>query len=49
MPDYAHNLTPGERWAIVGYLSALQLSQSVKLDELPPELRTAAVRALESP
>jgi mono/diheme cytochrome c family protein len=49
MPDYAHNLTPGERWAIVGYLSALQLSQSVKLDELPPELRTAAVRALETP
>ena len=49
MPDYAHQLAPEERWAVVAYLTALQRRQSVKLDELPPELRAAAERALEMP
>lgn len=30
MPEYASQLTPEERWAIVAYVRALQLSQSAK-------------------
>jgi hypothetical protein len=38
MPSYANALTVPERWAIVGYVQALQLSQTALLAELPPEL-----------
>ena len=30
MPDYATQVSPGDRWAIVAYVRALQLSQSAK-------------------
>ena len=35
MPSYASVLSAGDRWAIVAYLRALQLSQSVKVADLP--------------
>ena len=30
MPDYAAQLTPADRWAVVAYIKALQLSQNAK-------------------
>jgi mono/diheme cytochrome c family protein len=39
MPDYAAQVAPEDRWAIVAYLRVLQLSQNAKLDDLPPERR----------
>jgi len=39
MPSYAAELTPEERWAVVAYLRALQLSQHATLDQLPADLR----------
>jgi len=39
MPSYASALTVEDRWAIVAYLRALQLSQSMTLDRLAPEDR----------
>jgi len=30
MPDYAAQLTPADRWAVVAYIKALQLSQDAK-------------------
>lgn len=39
MPSYAAQLTVEERWAVVGYVRALQLSQSARLEELPPAER----------
>lgn len=39
MPSYANELTVEERWAVVGYVRALQLSQHATLDQLPPEAR----------
>jgi len=30
MPDYAAQLTPEDRWAVVAYIRALQLSQNAK-------------------
>jgi mono/diheme cytochrome c family protein len=39
MPDYAAQVTPRERWAIVAYLRALQLSQAATLADLPESER----------
>lgn len=39
MPAYEYQLNITERWAIVAYLEALQLSQAAKLSQLPPELQ----------
>ncbi len=39
MPSYANQLTPQERWAVVAYVRALQLSQHAPAAELPPEAR----------
>ncbi|VTU21700.1 Cytochrome c, mono- and diheme variants [Variovorax sp. PBL-H6] len=39
MYSYADRITPEDRWAIVAYIRALQLSQHVQLSALPPALR----------
>ena len=41
MPSYAHQVPVADRWAIVAYLRALQMSQYARLDDLPPEERAA--------
>lgn len=46
MPSYARALDPRERWAVVAYLRALQLSQSVELVRLPERYQTEARRWL---
>jgi mono/diheme cytochrome c family protein len=47
MPDYAAQVPPRDRWAIIAYIRALQLSQHAYLEELPEEERQAAQKALE--
>lgn len=42
MRSYATELSIEERWAVVAYVQALQLSQNVRLDALPPDLREEA-------
>lgn len=39
MPDYAAQISPEDRWAIVAYVRALQLSQNATLADVPPERR----------
>ena len=39
MPDYAAQIPVPDRWAIVAYLRALQLSQHASFAALPPELQ----------
>lgn len=39
MPSYAAELAIEDRWAIVAYVRALQLSQFATLDQVPPETR----------
>jgi mono/diheme cytochrome c family protein len=41
MASYAAELTVEERWAVVAYVRALQLSQNLPASELPPEGRRA--------
>jgi mono/diheme cytochrome c family protein len=35
MPDYSSQISPQDRWAIVAYIRALQLSQSATQEEVP--------------
>ena len=37
MPDYASQMPVQDRWAIIAYVRALQLSQQVNKSEVPPE------------
>ena len=39
MPDYAAQINVRDRWAIVAYVRALQLSQNAPVAELPSEVR----------
>lgn len=39
MPSYARELSVEDRWAIVAYVRALQLSQYATLDQVPPDQR----------
>jgi hypothetical protein len=39
MPDYAAQIPVRDRWAIVAYLRALQLSQNATLADVPPSAR----------
>jgi mono/diheme cytochrome c family protein len=45
MVPYADRVAPDDRWAIVAYIRALQLSQHARIDALPPALQ-ASLRAL---
>jgi len=39
MPDYAAQIQPLDRWAIVAYIRALQLSQNASADDVPADAR----------
>jgi len=39
MPSYATELGVEERWAVVAYVRALQLSQAASMDQVPPDAR----------
>jgi len=39
MPSYASQIPVKDRWAIVAYIRALQLSQHATLDDVPPDER----------
>jgi hypothetical protein len=40
MPDYAAQIQPRDRWAIVSYVRALQLAANGKIDDVPADKRT---------
>ena len=39
MPDYAAQIPPQDRWAIVSYIRALQLSQNASVNDVPADAR----------
>lgn len=39
MPAFAHQIAVDDRWAVVAYLRALQLSRHARVDDLPPDER----------
>lgn len=40
MPPYGHLMSVDDRWAVVAYVKALQLSQNATLDDVPPDQRS---------
>jgi len=48
MPSYAGQIEPADRWAIVAYVRALQVSQHADVDRLPGDLARQARQALGS-
>ena len=44
MYSYADRVAPSDRWAIVAYIRALQLSQNARLADVPPEHRADLAR-----
>jgi len=49
MYPYADRIEPAERWAIVAYIRALQLSQHARAASLAPQLRAQLERAQVAP
>jgi mono/diheme cytochrome c family protein len=45
MPSYASQIPPADRWAIIAYVRALQLSQNARLDDVPAAERPALEQA----
>lgn len=39
MPSYASRITPDDRWRIIAYIRALQLSESAKIADVPSDQR----------
>ena len=39
MPPYGDQIPPADRWAIVSYVRALQLSQRASLEDVPADVR----------
>ncbi len=44
MPSYSGSLSARERWAVVAYVRALQLSQAASLGDVPPDVREGLER-----
>ncbi len=49
MPDYRAQIAAGDRWAIVAYMRALQLSQHATVDEVPAAERESLDRPAGAP
>jgi mono/diheme cytochrome c family protein len=49
MPDYAAQISPEDRWKIIAYIRALQLSRRVKMEELPPAARQKVLSGSKEP
>ncbi len=46
MPSYANQVEPEDRWAIIAYIRALQLSQHATIEDVPYERRAEFERPL---
>jgi cytochrome c553 len=46
MPDYAAQLTPADRWAVVAYIKALQLSQNATEADVAPGQHVAPLSSI---
>ncbi len=48
MPEYASQVAPADRWAIVAYIKALQLSQNAKPADAPTGAKVEALKDIAS-
>jgi hypothetical protein len=45
MPSYAQQVMPQDRWSIIAYIRALQLSQDMRIDDLPAKQKNKLLSA----
>jgi hypothetical protein len=48
MYSYSERIPPRDRWAIIAYIRALQLSRNAKVSDLPEDLRQKVANAGET-
>ncbi|HEY5057251.1 MAG TPA: cytochrome c [Acidobacteriaceae bacterium] len=48
MPEYASQVAPADRWAIVAYIKALQLSQNAKVADAPSGAKVESLKDIAS-
>jgi len=48
MYSYSERIPPSDRWAIIAYVRALQLSRNIKVTDLPPDVRQQLDHAASS-
>jgi len=48
MYGYSERITPADRWAIIAYIRALQLSRDARVADLPADLRQKLGQAATS-
>jgi len=48
MPDYSAQVTPADRWAIVAYIKALQLSQKAQQSDVPADKHVQPLSDIET-
>lgn len=49
MPDLGFQVPPDDRWRIIAYIRALQLSQGANVNELPPDMKKAVEEKKAAP
>lgn len=49
MPDYAAQITAEDRWKIIAYIRALQLSRRMKFQELSPDVQQKVLEGARKP
>jgi mono/diheme cytochrome c family protein len=49
MPDYAAQIAPEDRWKIIAYIRALQLSRRMKMGDLSPEEQQKVLSGAQKP
>ncbi len=49
MPDYAQQVPPRDRWAIIAYIRALQLSENATINDVPEQDRAQLAAAQPKP
>jgi len=48
MYSYSERIPPRDRWAIIAYVRALQLSRNAKVSDLPDDLRQKVAKGEET-
>jgi mono/diheme cytochrome c family protein len=49
MPDYAESISAEDRWKIIAYLRALQLTRRLRMEDLSPEERNRVTSDAQQP
>ncbi len=49
MPDYSAQIAPEDRWKIIAYIRALQLTRKMKMNDLSPDMQQKVLSGAQKP